>query len=117
MKVVLMVSAAAMGLMAGQVYAAPYHLIGSGVGSCGTWTADRRQPDSLAAIMGEQWVVGFLSGVGFTGLGVGLTPQPLDPLNGVDAQAVWAWVDNFCQAYPLASVADAAAKFVNDHLR
>jgi hypothetical protein len=86
-----------------------YDLIGSGTNSCGTWTAYRRERQ---ASLFEQWILGFLSGVGYQGTGVGV-----DPLNGVDAGAVWAWMDNYCQAHPLDDVAEAGAAFVTTHPR
>ena len=40
-----------------------------------------------------------------------------NPLNGVDAQAVWAWVDNYCKANPLNLIENAGAAFVATHPR
>jgi hypothetical protein len=85
-----------------------YYAIGAGTGSCGTWTAERRHPNAVLALMDEQWVVGFLSGVGFYS-------GNLDPMKGLDAEAAWAWMDNYCKANPLASMADAAGQFVFAH--
>lgn len=90
--------------------AASYMLIGQGNQSCGTWTAARRERNALGH---EQWVVGFLSGVGYMGLtGGGL---PYNPLRGVDADAVWAWIDNYCSARPLDRIKDAAVAFMFEH--
>jgi hypothetical protein len=82
------------GETAGQTYSAG----GAGNSSCGTWTLD------------TQWLLGFLSGIGFLGKAEGL-----DPLNGVDAQAVLAWIDNWCHNHPLSPIADAGAAFKNVH--
>ena len=74
----------------------------SGVGTmpCETWTAV--QPDHLAhRVELEQWVLGFFSGVGFAGAG--------NPLSERDAKAIWAWIDNYCQAHPHDHIAEAAA--------
>jgi hypothetical protein len=87
-----------------------YNLIGTGTISCGAWTAARREKQAWLA---EQWVLGFLSGVGYAS-GT-LTGQ--NPLNGVDADGVWAWIDNYCKANPLDGVADAGAAFVARHPR
>jgi hypothetical protein len=89
--------------------AAAYKLIGAGVDSCGTWTADRRLPQSFAAAQDEQWVLGFLAGIGFVGQGGD------NPLDGLDADAVWAWFDNYCQANPLLHISQAAAAFYGAH--
>ena len=81
--------------------------IGAGTGSCGTWTADRTK-NGVAARQDEQWMVGYLSGVG------GWTTD-LDPLKNVDAKAVWAWMDNYCRAHPMIKIMDAGAAFVREH--
>jgi len=86
-----------------------YTLIGVGTVSCGKWTASRSGEDYSAKIAEEQWALGFLSGVGFEGSG------KYDPLNGVDAEGVLAWLDNYCRANPLKSVATAAAAFSSAH--
>lgn len=85
---------------------ADYTIMGSGIASCGTWTAQRRarQSDTF-----EQWVVGFLAGVGWVG------DKGDDPLRGLDAQAVLAWMDNYCQAHPLERIAKATSTFALDH--
>jgi hypothetical protein len=85
-----------------------YNLIGSGTISCGTWTASRREG---RALLPEQWILGFLSGIGYESEGGD------NPLNGVDANAVWAWMDNYCRANPLDDVAKAGAAFVAIHPR
>jgi hypothetical protein len=73
--------------------------------SCGTWTADRRQR-SGGALQDEQWVLGFLSGVGYEGY---------DPLNGMDAEGVWAWIDNYCREHPIEQIIAAAEAFKSAH--
>ena len=53
--------------------------------------------------MNEQWVTGFLSGIGFVG------EDGADPLKGLDGNAVHAWIDNYCHAHPLEQkLSDAA---------
>ena len=87
---------------------APY-LIGMGWSSCGAWTANRTARNVTAAA-DEQWVVGYLSGVAIW------TPG-LNPMNGVDADAVWAWMDNYCRAHPLVAIKDATSAFVRERMR
>jgi hypothetical protein len=82
-------------------------IIGAGLDSCGTWTFERRTPSLAGALQDGQWVLGFLSAVGFAGA--------LDPLRGVDARGVWAWIDNYCQANPLKNLTDAAIAFMSAH--
>jgi len=84
-----------------------YYALGLGNSSCGTWTAARRERQAFGF---EQWILGFLSGVGFQG-----GERGIDPLNGVDAQAVWGWTDNYCQAHPLETIALAGAAFAHAH--
>jgi hypothetical protein len=89
--------------------ASAFTLIGAGVDSCGTWTADRRHPSGSPALQDGEWVLGFLSGIGYEGA------ASIDPLQGVDAQAVLAWVDNYCQVNPLDKISDAAKAFYKAH--
>ena len=53
-------------------------------------------------------MVGFLSGVAIW------TPD-LNPMKGVDAQAVWAWMDNYCRAHPPVAIKNATSAFVTEH--
>ncbi len=82
---------------------------GAGLASCGTWTADRLEKTSLVV---EQWVLGFLSGVGLAGQAKGI-----DPLAGTDPEAVRAWIDNYCRSNPLKQIYEAAIAFVVAHPR
>ena len=91
--------------------AAPFHIIGPGLSSCGTWVANRGGHSSSGAGIYESWVVGFLSGIGF------VNDHGADPLNGVDAEAVWAWVDNYCGANPLDTIEKATIQFYIAHPR
>jgi hypothetical protein len=92
-------------LMIGSVEAA--QIIGVGTGSCGNWTKDRRNPGELYPNMDGQWVLGFLSGMGWSGLYY----DRAEILKGMDAEGVWAWVDNYCQAHPIKDMTDAALSF------
>jgi hydrogenase/urease accessory protein HupE len=56
------------------------------------------------------WVLGFLSGVGFAASG-------LDPLNNMDGEGIWAWIDNYCRAHPIEQLSEATAAFVMEHPR
>jgi hypothetical protein len=87
---------------------AAFAFVGAGADSCGTWIASRRQSE-WASIQPGQWILGFLSGVGYWGEGL------VDPLNSVDARAVWAWVDNYCLAHPLEDIERAGAAFITAH--
>jgi hypothetical protein len=90
--------------------ATAYHLLGPGGASCVTWTADRRTNINLYQI-DQAWVLGFLSGVGYMG------NANLDPLQGLNFQAVTTWLDNYCQRYPLQGIEAAAKAFLTAHPR
>jgi hypothetical protein len=90
-----------------------YQITGAGTVSCGTWTADRRYPNSVPALQDAQWVLGFLSGIGF--LEDADKNGEINPLRGVNAEAVWAWIDNYCHGNPLDLVVEAAVAFSRFH--
>ena len=87
-----------------QAQATGYSAAGLGGLSCGSWTVARR--DEIASPH-QQWVLGFLSGLGSAG--------PRDPLQGMDAQGVWAWIDNYCQSHPIDRLTKAAEAFALAH--
>jgi hypothetical protein len=86
-----------------------YQGIGAGNSPCKTWTALRQEGH---AVIGEQWVLGFLSGVGYASAQTGV-----DPLKGVEAQDVFAWVDKDCQSHPLGRLAESVESFTVSHPR
>lgn len=90
---------------------AGYTSIGSGATSCEAWAAMRRSPNAPETAMQQQWVVGFLSGIGSMVLG------ELDPLHGVDATAVYGWVDRYCHDHPTETIEAAARVFIQEHPR
>jgi len=85
-----------------------YTAIGLGGASCGTWTS-RRRLEGIRRTGYEQWVLGFLSGIGYASV--------KDPLNDMDMDGVLAWIDNYCQAHPIAAIGEAAAAFSDAHPR
>ena len=87
--------------------AAGYSVRGNGTATCAAWT----QASSDTRTASEQWVLGFLSGIGFMALG------ELDPLRGLEAKAVAAWVDDYCRAHPEATLESAAGVFIREHPR
>jgi len=92
--------------------AASYSRLGAGTASCGAWTAFRHEGSmSARALSSEQWVLGFIDGITEESGGT------LDPFNGVEAWNVWEWIDNYCQANPLKSIAEAASAFIAAHPR
>jgi hypothetical protein len=104
----LLPAALAVALMIGHS-ASAYDLIGAGTASCATWTAHRSPKGDF---QDEAWILGFLSGVGYMG-----SHETVDPLHGVDAEAVVAWVDRYCRTHPLEMVVGAGSAFVFAHPR
>lgn len=94
---------------AGAERALAYHEVGAGVDTCATWAADRQAPRGAPALQDEQWVLGFLTGVGFAG------SDADDPLNGVNAASVWNWVDDYCKTHPADKIVTAARAFFKAH--
>ena len=92
-------------------------IIGAGANSCGAWTADRHSVvfgapitnASQGAFQDMQWVVGFLSGIGV------MSAKNGGPLDGMNAEGVWTWVDQYCQAHPNEPIETAAAAFYSAH--
>jgi hypothetical protein len=99
------VTLAAVLMTDGTLEAEAYTSIGAGAESCGAWTSARH----TRSFQVMQWALGFLSGVGFVGR------DSADPLRGMDAEGVWAWIDNYCQANPIKDVVDAAEAFYDAH--
>jgi hypothetical protein len=91
--------------------AAGYTSIGSGATSCAAWAAARHSPQASETVTQQQWLVGFLSGIGSMVLG------ELDPLHGLDAAAVYAWVDRYCHDHPTETIEAAARVFIQEHPR
>ena len=80
---------------------------GLGLLSCGRWTTERAaQPASEMRVALTTWLGGYISGYNFRGGG--------DILKGVDFDGAVAWVDNYCAAHPLDTVAYAAGGLIID---
>lgn len=109
----LIVAGMALTLMAGSGRAflqnGFFKAVGLGNSSCGTWTAARSRGEARAWGF-EQWVLGFLSGIGYGG-------ADANPLNGMDADGVWAWIDNYCHEHPTDKLLSAAVEFAREHPR
>jgi hypothetical protein len=62
----------------------------------------------MASGLDESWVLGFLAGAGDATNGA-------NPLNGLDANAVFGWIDNYCSIHPLSPIGKAAEALFNEH--
>jgi hypothetical protein len=83
-------------------------IIGAGPDSCEIWTADH-QAASVDWVGDVEWILGFLSGIGIGSSGA------FDPLHGLEASAVVAWMDSYCLDHPLEQITDAGQAFVRAH--
>jgi hypothetical protein len=106
-RLLLLLTALAVVVLTGPARAG-YHLVGVGASSCGTWLADRADTRNMPSLNTQSWVLGFLSGVGFMGNG-------FDPLQGLDANAVTAWLDNYCRTHSLENLGKAAGALIMQH--
>jgi hypothetical protein len=90
----------------GEANSQPVRLMGPGAqSSCGSWLADRAS--NTSSLKGS-WALGFLSGV------AAFSPQ-FNPLRGVDSDAVFYWLDNYCRARPTDLFSHALYAFVSEH--
>jgi hypothetical protein len=74
--------------------------------SCGEWVkarVDVATPQPETQIV-ERWLIGFLSGIA-----VGTR---LDLLHGTDSASLYSWMDDYCRANPLRSVAEGTPALV-----
>ncbi|HKQ23898.1 MAG TPA: hypothetical protein VJT81_05590 [Burkholderiales bacterium] len=69
---------------------------GVGAISCGTWTKDAKEANKLGQLINLTWVQGYISSYNAH------TGQNL--FEGVDNDAITAWMDNYCAKNPLSVV-------------
>ena len=77
-------------------YAAPIKVIGGGAYTCGNHTNDT----PTGKFQDVQWVLGYLSAKGLS--------ENVDLMDGLDADAISAALDLYCQKEPLRKVREAA---------
>ena len=77
-------------------------MIGPLQNSCETWTEVRRTRQTQTSQALEFWVTGFLSGANV------FDDTDINFLKGMDSNAIYAWIDNYCKANPLERLPDAA---------
>jgi len=84
-----------------------YVIFGAGSRPCGSWLQVRSQvlPDS--AIL-QSWVLGYI-----TSINANLLSVSRDVTGGVEPDALYSWIDNYCATHPLDSVARAASAMVD----
>jgi hypothetical protein len=89
-----------------------YNTLGIGTASCGTWVSARENTqDPQVSYMAESWIEGFLSAAAPVSLG------RIQPLDGMDSDGIFVWIDNFCQENPIKYLSDAVTAFIVAHPR
>jgi hypothetical protein len=86
---------------------AEYMITGVGTAPCAQWVSARHDQKSGAF---EQWVVGFLTGVGFA-----KSNEGVDPLRTMNAEGAWNWIDGYCREHPIGNISEAAGAFAQAH--
>ena len=73
--------------------------------SCGQWVKERG-PNNRASPYNLGWLLGFVSGIAAT--------AQEDVLEQTDNKSVELWIDNYCRANPLKSVAEGADALISE---
>ena len=79
-----------------------FTVLGAGAVSCGKWTQQRQNRNDMQI---GGWALGFVSGAN-------AMETNIDFLEAPDADAVLAWVDNYCRSHPLDQVSTALVHLV-----
>ena len=75
--------------------------------SCGYWIEQRRRGEGRSQLW-EAWILGFVTGLNVFG------PNNGNIAPDVKADGLQAWVDQYCSAHPLDSIAMAAIKLTDE---
>lgn len=100
-------------LMTNQVSATDYKALGVGVAvSCGAWL-EAREPRNVGALQQEAWVLGYVSAANATIVARGQN----DFLIGLDAPAIFVWLNNYCREHPLKRLVQASDALISELMR
>lgn len=87
-----------------------YVILGAGGRPCGSWLELRSRALPESAVL-QSWVLGYVTSVNanvLTGTG--------DVSRGDRPEALFTWIDNYCAAHPLDSLARAAGALLDSLL-
>jgi hypothetical protein len=87
-----------------------YVVLGVGSRPCGSWLQVRSQALPDSAVL-QSWVLGYISSVNANFL----TSSP-DVTSGASPDALFSWIDNYCAAHPLDTLARAANALLDSFL-
>jgi hypothetical protein len=99
--------AVATALLAGLLYGAPapagnqYVILGAGSRPCGSWLQVRSETNPDSAVL-QSWVLGYITSVNANVLTVSQ-----DVADGDTPDGLYSWIDSYCAAHPLDSLARA----------
>ena len=94
-------------LISGTAAGFQYYAFGSGLDSCGSWTAAKEAESYKKQAIFRSWIEGYMTAYSrWVERGSGPVGATLSP-------GAWAWVDNYCQDNPLESVGDAAEQMID----
>jgi hypothetical protein len=98
------------------MFAAPAHgkneyvIFGAGGRSCGSWLQVRSQALPDSAVL-QSWVLGYI-----TSVNANLLTSSEDVTSGASSDALFTWIDTYCGAHPLDSIARATAALLDSML-
>lgn len=87
-----------------------YVILGAGGRPCGSWLQVRSQALPDSALL-QSWVLGYV-----TSANANLLSVNRDVTGGADPDTLFSWVDNYCAAHPLDTVARAASAMLDSLL-
>lgn len=86
----------------------PPHIAGLGINPCRVWVSVRADKKATEY---EQWVMGYLSGLGYTG------PPPPAPRKPPVVEDIFGWMDSHCLGQQAITIGEAAQTFFVTHQR
>ena len=87
--------------------ASQYVIFGAGSRPCGGWLQVRSQALPESAVL-QSWLLGYI-----TSVNANLLSVSQDVTAGAGADALFTWIDNYCAAHPLDSLARAASAMLD----
>jgi hypothetical protein len=87
-----------------------YVIFGAGSRPCGSWLQLRSQALPDSAVL-QSWVLGYVTSVNANLLSVNQ-----DVTGGAEPDALFGWIDNYCAAHPLDSLARATGAMLDSYL-
>jgi hypothetical protein len=90
--------------------ASEYVILGAGGRPCGSWLQVRNQALPDSAVL-QSWVLGYI-----TSVNANLLTSSPDVAGGASPDQLFLWIDNYCAAHPLDSLARATGALLDSFL-